>query len=67
MAGQRFIVLGRNGVPNDNPAWKDTVLVPVGGTVDILLQVTNPGHWMMHCHISEHLESGMHAMFDVTS
>ena len=39
--------------------WKDTVLVPTGQTVDILLDVTNPGLWMVHCHIAEHHESGM--------
>jgi FtsP/CotA-like multicopper oxidase with cupredoxin domain len=34
-----------------NLVWKDTVLVPTGQTVDILLAVTNPGRWMAHCHI----------------
>ena len=42
-----------------NLAWKDTVLVRTGETVDILLDVTNPGLWMAHCHIAEHHESGM--------
>ena len=63
--GQRFLVLSRNGVPNENMAWKDTVLLPAGTTTDILLEVTNPGRWMAHCHISEHLESGMRMVFDV--
>ncbi len=57
--GQRFLVLNNNGVPNDNLVWKDTVLVPKGSTIDILVDVTNPGEWMMHCHIAEHLEAGM--------
>jgi FtsP/CotA-like multicopper oxidase with cupredoxin domain len=57
--GQRFLVLSRNGVPNQNLAWKDTVLVPAGETVDILVEMSNPGDWMVHCHIAEHLESGM--------
>lgn len=63
--GQRFLVLARNGVPNENLAWKDTVLLPTGTTTDILLEVTNPGRWMAHCHISEHLESGMRMVFTV--
>ena len=63
--GQRFLVLARDGVPNPDLAWKDTVLVPVGSTVDILLEASNPGTWMAHCHIAEHLESGMHATFVV--
>jgi FtsP/CotA-like multicopper oxidase with cupredoxin domain len=57
--GQRFVVLARNGVPVDNLVWKDTALVPVGGTVDLLVEFTNPGKWMIHCHIAEHLSAGM--------
>jgi FtsP/CotA-like multicopper oxidase with cupredoxin domain len=57
--GQRFLVLSRNGVANENLSWKDTVLVPAGETVDLLVEMSNPGAWMVHCHIAEHLESGM--------
>ena len=39
----RFLVLARDGVPDDNLVWKDTVLVRAGETVDILLDVTEPG------------------------
>jgi len=61
----RFVVLARDGVPETNYVWKDTVLVRTGETVDILLDVTNPGRWMAHCHIAEHHESGMMFSFDV--
>jgi FtsP/CotA-like multicopper oxidase with cupredoxin domain len=57
--GQRFLVLSRDGIGNENLAWKDTVLVRAGETVDILVEMFNPGAWMVHCHIAEHLESGM--------
>ena len=57
--GQRFLVLAVNGVPASDVAWKDTVLVPAGSTVDILFDTSNPGHWMLHCHIAEHLSAGM--------
>lgn len=63
--GQRFLVLDQDGVPNDDLVWKDTVLVPVGSTVDILLDATDPGHWLAHCHIAEHLEAGMKMVFTV--
>jgi suppressor of ftsI len=63
--GQRFLVLAVNGEPNRNLAWKDTVLVPAGGTVDILLDPSNPGRWMAHCHIAEHLSAGMMLEFQV--
>ncbi|MBT8252259.1 MAG: multicopper oxidase domain-containing protein, partial [Nitrosopumilus sp.] len=57
--GQRFLVLSEDGVQNENLAWKDTVLVPTGKTVDILVEFSNPGNWVMHCHILEHAEAGM--------
>ena len=61
----RFLILARDGEPEPNLVWKDTVLVRAGETVDILLEVSNPGRWMAHCHIAEHHESGMMFSFDV--
>jgi len=61
----RFLILTRDGVVEPNLVWKDTVLVRTGETVDILLDVTNPGRWMAHCHIAEHHESGMMFSFNV--
>jgi FtsP/CotA-like multicopper oxidase with cupredoxin domain len=63
----RFLILSRDGVVEPNLVWKDTVLVRTGETVDILLDVTNPGRWMAHCHIAEHHESGMMFTFNVVS
>jgi len=62
----RFLVLARDGVTEPNLVWKDTVLVRTGQTVDILFDVTNPGLWMAHCHIAEHMQSGMMFSFTVT-
>jgi len=61
----RFLILARDGVTEPNLVWKDTVLVRAGETLDILLDVTNEGRWMAHCHIAEHHESGMMFSFDV--
>jgi FtsP/CotA-like multicopper oxidase with cupredoxin domain len=61
----RFLIMSRDGVVEPNLVWKDTVLVRTGETVDILLDVTNPGLWMAHCHIAEHHESGMMFSFQV--
>jgi len=63
--GQRFLVLAVNGVPNTNLVWKDTVLLPAGATADILLDLSNPGRWMLHCHIAEHLSAHMMMAFTV--
>jgi FtsP/CotA-like multicopper oxidase with cupredoxin domain len=61
----RFLVLARDGATEPNLVWKDTVLVREGETVDILLDVTEVGRWMAHCHIAEHHEAGMMFSFTV--
>jgi FtsP/CotA-like multicopper oxidase with cupredoxin domain len=63
----RFLVLERDGQPTDNLVWKDSVLVRAGETVDILLELTEPGLWMAHCHIAEHNQDGMMFNFQVES
>lgn len=64
--GQRFLVLSKNGVAAPNLVWKDTVLIGSGETVELLIEMKNPGDWMAHCHIPEHMENGMMFTFTVT-
>jgi len=43
-------------------------LIPLtNSSSDILVDVTNPGVWIMHCHILEHAESGMIVVVTVNS
>ena len=63
--GQRMLVISRDGVRTKNLVWKDTVLIPVGSTVDLLIDASNPGDWMLHCHIAEHLGAGMMTVMHV--
>jgi FtsP/CotA-like multicopper oxidase with cupredoxin domain len=63
--GQRMLVVARDGVPTPNLVWKDTALIPVGSTVDLLIDAANPGAWMLHCHIAEHLGAGMATVLHV--
>lgn len=63
--GQRFLVLAVNGIANENPVWKDTALLPAGSSLDLLVEFSNPGRWMLHCHIAEHLQAGMMTVLDV--
>ena len=63
--GQRMLVVSRDGVKPRNLVWKDTVIIPVGSTVDLLIDASNPGAWMLHCHIAEHLSSDMMAVMHV--
>jgi len=63
--GQRFLVVSRDGVAATNLVWKDTAIIPAGETVDLLVDMANPGRWMIHCHVAEHLGAGMMGVFEV--
>ncbi len=63
--GQRFLVLSMDGRETENLVWKDTAILPVGSTMDVLVEMSNPGTWMIHCHIAEHLHAGMMFSFEV--
>ncbi|WVO16800.1 hypothetical protein L204_104486 [Cryptococcus depauperatus] len=45
-----------------NPARRDTVVIPGGGSVTLRWRADNPGAWMFHCHIDWHLSSGLAAV-----
>ncbi len=41
-------------------AWKDTINVPVDGTIRFLVDFNErPGMWMFHCHILDHADGGL--------
>ncbi len=63
--GQKFVVLAKDGELNNNLQWKDSVLIPEGATYDLLVDMETLGKWMTHCHIAEHLDSGMMFQFEV--
>jgi len=53
--GHTFAVVG-----GESPGVrKDTVIVTPGETIAVDFDATNPGKWMLHCHNTYHLESGM--------
>jgi FtsP/CotA-like multicopper oxidase with cupredoxin domain len=57
--GQLFQVLERDGEPVDEPGLMDTVMVNPEEKLKIWTDFSNPGRWMVHCHILEHAEQGM--------
>lgn len=56
--GHQFQVIGLNG-KQINGAVRDTVLVPLDGTVRIAFDADNPGRWLFHCHNLLHMATGM--------
>lgn len=58
------LVVARDGIPLDNPYWADTVTVGPGERYTVLFQADQPGVWVWHCHVLNHVESeeGMFGM-----
>jgi FtsP/CotA-like multicopper oxidase with cupredoxin domain len=48
------------------PYWLDTVIVDVERAERVAFVADNPGKWMIHCHMIEHMAAGMAAWFQVT-
>ncbi len=64
--GHHFRVLSRNGAPVRYKPWHDTVLMAPEDRVEVAFVADNPGDWMFHCHIPEHMEAGMMGVVRVT-
>ncbi len=57
-----FQVVSRNGAPEGERSWEDTIQLRGKERVRIAFRPDErPGHWMYHCHILEHIEHGMMA------
>jgi len=53
-----------NGTKLTNPEWVDTADVPYGGSIDMIVDFTNPvirGMSVFHCHLLNHEDKGMMA------
>jgi plastocyanin len=58
------LVFAKDGIPLDHPYWADTVAVAPGERYSVLFLLSDPGVWVWHCHILNHVESdaGMFGM-----
>ena len=59
-----FLVYAQNGERLTRPEWLDTVNVPVKGSVDLIMDFTDPiirGTSLFHCHLLNHEDKGMMA------
>ena len=57
--GHSFHVLTQNGAPVDNAIWGDTVLIEPHGSAEVAFVASNPGDWMLHCHVVDHQVAGL--------
>ncbi len=59
-----FLAYSENDKPIADPLWLDTVNVPTGGTVDVIMDFSDPvikGMSVFHCHLLNHEDKGMMA------
>jgi hypothetical protein len=61
MHGHTFYITGTEGGRIPESAWipGNTVLVGVAQARDIEFVATNPGAWMLHCHLPHHMMNQM--------
>jgi len=64
--GVFFKVLARDGVPVDEPYFRDTALLDYDGSLDIGIVPADLGEWLSHCHLLEHAALGMKATVNVS-
>ena len=64
--GFQFQVLDRNGIPEKDRRWKDSINLPKHETARFIVRFDNyPGKWMFHCHILDHEDHGMMGILEV--
>ncbi len=58
------LVYAKDGIPLDHPYWTDTLLVAPGERYTVLFKTDEPGTWVWHCHVLNHVEreAGMFGM-----
>src|SRR5882762_283424 len=59
-----FLTYAVDGKPVKDPVWLDTVNVPYGSSVDLVMDFTDPiirGMSLFHCHLLKHEDKGMMA------
>lgn len=55
--GHQMKVIAIDGNPLDSNRTVNTVDVPPGQTVDVVVTADNPGNWVFHCHIIPHVQN----------
>ncbi|GGJ13174.1 hypothetical protein GCM10010885_23100 [Alicyclobacillus cellulosilyticus] len=53
--GMHFQEMAQDGEPLPSPIWMDTIATAPGTTYDIRLEPNQPGRWLFHCHIVDHV------------
>jgi hypothetical protein len=59
--GQQFVITGTEAGRQPPSTWgpQNTVLVGVAQARDVEFEASNPGDWMLHCHLPHHMMNHM--------
>ncbi|MGI8485353.1 MAG: multicopper oxidase domain-containing protein, partial [Thermomicrobiales bacterium] len=61
-----FIVTTINDEPQAEPVWRDTVIVPRGGSIVFRTRFIDfTGMYVLHCHMMNHEALGMMQLIEV--
>ncbi|SBT14554.1 multicopper oxidase family protein [Vibrio celticus] len=63
--GHTFTVLELDGKKVEEPFHTDTVLLGKNGRAKAAFVADNPGRWMYHCHVIEHMKTGLMGYIEV--
>lgn len=63
--GHTFTVLEMDGKKLAQPFHTDTVLLGKNGRAKAAFVADNPGRWMYHCHVIEHMKTGLMGYVEV--
>lgn len=55
--GHDLLVTHKDGTPLKVPYWADVVDVPMGSRIDVIAYMNNPGRWINHDHIEQHVSN----------
>lgn len=53
--GHDMLVTHKDGTPLPHPYYADTVPIGPGERYDVIVEMNNPGLWMMHDHVDPHV------------
>lgn len=58
MHGHDMLITHKDGYPLANPYYVDTIPVGPGERYDVIVEMKNPGYFVMHDHVDKHMTNG---------
>ena len=64
--GHHVLTRRNEAVPYEQGKFRDGVTLAPGTDMELSLKVSEPGSWLLHCHMLGHQVSGMSTWYDVS-